>query len=143
MQKKLAAAIALALISAGTLAGCSSADDSAQPSKTPQSSATAKPDATVYDECVDGSATILTTNTEKGKQFELGDCANVSIVGLGTKGSSFELGAVETLVIEGDEVTATVATAKKIIVAGKDNTISYGGDAEVVNDGKGNTIVRK
>ncbi|KTR11734.1 hypothetical protein [Curtobacterium luteum] len=137
-------ALATAVLAAVALTGCTAGGDSkAEPSKKPSASATAKPEKTVYDKCEDGFATILTTNTDAGETFTLGDCANVSIVGPGAEGSRFEIGAVDTLVVEGDQVTASVASAKKIIVAGKGNTVTHGGDAEVQDDGADNTVTAK
>lgn len=139
-KRTLISTITLAVVAAAALTGCSTAQDDKKASPSPSASATTKPIETVYDKCVDGAATLLTTNTGAGKTFSLGDCANVSIVGAGAKGSSFELGTVETLVVEGDSVTVSVASAKKIIVAGQQNDVTYGGQAEVVDDGAKNTI---
>ncbi|MBT2502628.1 DUF3060 domain-containing protein [Curtobacterium sp. ISL-83] len=143
MQKKhLIAMLALATVA---LAGCSTNADGPDPSRSvkPSAKATSAPVETVYDKCEGGQATVLASHVEKGKKLTLGDCANVSIVGAGVNGATIELGAVDTLVIEGDSVATTVGSAKKIVVAGQKNAVTYGGEAEVQDEGKENTITKK
>lgn len=145
-KRTLIPTLALAALTIATLGGCSTAPDpepSGSASASSNASVTVKPVETVYDECIDGSATILTSNTGKGEEFSLGDCANVSIVGAGNGGSSFAIGSVDLLVVEGDDVTASVADAKRIIVAGQRNSIRYGGSPEIVDDGEGNVLSAK
>lgn len=139
MKKHITSAIATTVACAALLVGCSSTPDggTAKTSE-PTASETAAPNETVYDECTDGTATILASNPEKGATFELGDCGTVSIVGQATEGSSIHLGTVDVLVIEGDDTDVEVDAAKKIVLAGSDNHVVHGGTPEVVDEGTGN-----
>ncbi|MEK6342378.1 MULTISPECIES: hypothetical protein [Curtobacterium] len=139
----LITALAVAALASVALSSCSANDAAPERDPKPTASPTVTPIETVYDKCEDGFATILTSNTKAGETFTLGDCENVSIVGLGAKGSTFELGKVGTLVIEGDSVRADVASAKKIIVAGQENTVTHDGGADVQDDGAKNTVTAR
>ncbi|ROP65161.1 DUF3060 family protein [Curtobacterium sp. PhB130] len=132
----LAATVALA-----GLTGCAASQpDTAKPtSSTSTAPSVAK---TVYDECVDGQATVLASKLTGDFSLE-GDCKTVSIVGAAKKGTTITLPALDLLVIEGNATKVTADSAAKIVFAGNDNVVQHGGHAEVEDHGTGNSATER
>lgn len=138
MKKQLTASLVIAAGLAVLASGCSSDAPAPKPTEKPTASATA-PEVT-YNECVDGKATVLASAAERDGSIELGDCAEVSVVGAATKGSTVQLGTVTLLVVEADSANIRAGAVERIVVPGSHNTIAHTGDAAVDDQGTDNTI---
>lgn len=139
MNRKTVVTIALGAALAAALTGCSGGsnlDKTSSPSPTKTSTA----NETVYNECVDGLATIDATDATAKKPLTVGDCAHVSVLGAAEDGSTITLGAVEDLLVEASGATIDVESVKSITVPGSDNTVKYSGEAAVQDLGQDNTI---
>lgn len=130
-------ALGLGLIAALTLTGCSTHDDKAPTSKP---SASSTPETVDYGTCVDGQVTILASQAKADETVKVADCPSVAIVDSATKGATFEIGAVEKLVIEGAGTTVQVGSAESIIIPGSGNTVTYGGESQVQDLGSDNSV---
>ncbi|GAA0965609.1 DUF3060 domain-containing protein [Frigoribacterium faeni] len=138
MKKSIARPLGLAtaLVLAAALSGCTTTDDTEATGSPSPSVESVEATETVYDECVDGVATILSDGLDG--PFELGDCPAVSIVGVEGR---ITLGAVDRLVVEGDRNAIVVDQVTHVAFGGADNTVEHrGGEPEVVDDGDGNTV---
>jgi hypothetical protein len=134
-----AALVGTALVA--LLAGCSSNDD-AEPTPTPTTTATAEADAGQPDnECVGGIAYLQFTETVT--ELSLPEGCNTVIV-LGDNGTA-TVGPVSDLGLMGNGNDITVEGVKRIDFTGNDNTVTHGGDAPEIlgdetNSGTGNTL---
>lgn len=140
-MNRLKPALALT-VSAGLLAllgGCTS-HDADGPTAGPTPTPTAAADTVDYGVCVDGQLTVLASQAEAGEAVDVADCASVSLVGTAEEGVSFELGAVDRLVVEGEGLTVHAESAGEVIVPGNSNTVTHGGASEVEDLGADNTI---
>jgi len=139
MTKQITGSIALAVGLSLLSAGCSGAGHDDHPTPKAKPSHTAEQEVT-YDECVDDRATVLASNVSRDGRITIGDCAEVSVVGAATPGSTIELGAVKLLVVESDGATIRLDRAERIVIPGNHNTVTHSGEPEVDDQGTGNTI---
>jgi len=141
MKRKTVATVALGAALAAALTGCSGgATPDKTSSPTPSPTKTSAANETVYNECIDGLATIDASDATAEKPLTVGDCTHVSVLGAAKDGSTITLGAVEDLLVEASGATIDVKSAKSITVPGSDNTVKYSGEAEVQDLGQDNTI---
>lgn len=138
MIRKTAVSLVLGAAFLTALAGCSSTSTPG-PTSSPKPSHTTPVTETVYNECVDGLATVDASDLSADEPFTLGDCAQVSVLGAAKDGGTISLGAVDSLLVEASGATIEVQGAKTITIPGSDNTVTYGGTAEVQDLGTGNT----
>lgn len=140
MKKQLMASLVLAAGLAVLVSGCSSDEPEPKSTQKPTPSPTATAPEVRYNECVDGKATVLASDVEKGGSFELGDCAEVSVVGAANPDSTIKLGAVTLLVVEADAAVVHAGTVERIVVPGSHNEITHAGDAAVDDQGTDNEV---
>ncbi|WIB26927.1 hypothetical protein [Curtobacterium sp. MCSS17_015] len=141
MKKQIAALSAVTAALALLVTGCTgSAPDAKQTPTAGPSSAAAQEET--YNECIDGRATVLASDVERGGEITLGDCDEVSVVGAAAAGSSIELGAVKLLVIEADGATVRAGAVGRIVVPGAHNTVTHTGEATVDDQGVENTVTK-
>jgi hypothetical protein len=141
MKRTTVLTIALGTALVAALTGCShGANPDKTSSPTPAPTKTSAANETVYNECIDGLATIDATDATAKKPLALGDCTHVSVLGAGADGSTITLGAVEDLLVEASGATIEVASAKSITVPGSDNTVTYSGEAAVKDLGQNNKV---
>jgi hypothetical protein len=141
MKRKTVLTIALGTALVAALTGCSGgANPDKTSSPTPTPTKTSAANETVYNECIDGLATIDASDATAEKPLSVGDCTHVSVLGAAQDGSTITLGAVEDLLVEASGATIEVKSAKSITVPGSDNTVTYSGAAAVKDLGQDNTI---
>jgi hypothetical protein len=141
MKRKTVLTIALGTALVAALTGCShGANPDKTSSPTPAPTKTSAANETVYNECIDGLATIDASDATAEKPLTVGDCTHVSVLGAAEDGSTITLGAVEDLLVEASGATIDVKSAKSITVPGSDNTVTYSGEAAVQDLGQDNTI---
>lgn len=144
MNRKTVVSIALGATLVAALAGCSGgANPDKTASPTPSPTKTSAANETVYNECIDGLATINAKDATAKKPLTVGDCTHVSVLGAAEDGSTITLGAVEDLLVEASGATIDVESAKSITVPGSDNTVNYSGEAAVQDLGQHNTIAAR
>lgn len=141
MNRKTVVTITLGAALAAALTGCSggeSPDKASSP--TPSPTGTSVTNEIVYNECVDGLATIDASDATAEEPLSVGDCTHVSVLGAAEDGSTITIGAVEDLLVEASGATIDVESAKSITVPGSDNTVTYSGEAAVQDLGQDNTV---
>lgn len=139
MKNQIAASLALVTGLALLATGCSASGQDAKPTPSPSSTKPAVQEER-YNECIDDRATILASDVERSGTITLGDCAEVSVVGAATPGSTIEIGEVKLLVVEADGATVHAGKTERIIVPGAHNSVTHIGEAQVEDQGAENTI---
>lgn len=134
-------ALALGLLSAITLAGCSG--DAPNGDRTASPSPTAEAAVVDYEKCTDGVRTVLASQAEAGSTVDIEACASVSIVGTPKEDVTFRVGATDHLVVEGSRLTIEAQSVTTLTVPGAENTISYEGQSKVEDLGEGNTVTSR
>lgn len=144
MNRKTIVTIALGATLVAALTGCSNgANPDKTVSPTPSPTKTSAANETVYNECIDGLATIDASDATAEKPLAVGDCTHVSVLGAAEDGSTIKLGAVEDLLVEASGARIDVKSVKSITVPGSENTVKYSGEAAVKDLGQGNTITAR
>jgi len=139
MKKQIAASLALAAGLAFLAAGCTASESDAKPSPTTKSTGSPVHEER-YNKCIDDRATVLASDVKRDGKITVGDCAEVSVVGAATPGSTIEVGTVKLLVVEADGATVHAGTAERIVIPGGHNTVTHTGDAQVEDQGAENTV---